>query len=75
MVGVILKQRLTTWLELYGSASTLTLNFRQKSAKNPPKWLFLPNNGYVLPPKIFLLVPKAQPSYVRHSEPIFDPLA
>ena len=45
VVGVILKQCLTTWLDLYGSASTLTLNFCQKSAKIHKNGPFWPKNG------------------------------
>ena len=51
VVGIILKQYLTPLFELYGSASTLSLNFSQKTTKNQLKWPFLSKNGNVFPKK------------------------
>ena len=53
VVGIILKQYLTPLFELYGSASTLSLNFSQKTTKNQLKWPFLSKNGNVFPKNKF----------------------
>ncbi len=75
MMCVILNHYLTPWLELYGSASTLTLNFCEKSAKIHQNDPFLPKMTKFFPQKIFLSIPDYRPGRLCHSEPFFDLLA